>query len=103
MSYPIDKPRKHPRYITPEGKVCILCDGYYKLPSDYVHGFCFNRTATWLPRELRERFICWECAHYLFKRLCEQAAGAMYKEGFLNQKDIPEPNQPQEQPKELPN
>ena len=61
-------------------KICILCNGYWNLPKGYVKGFCFNRANHWFPENLKNKFICAECATFLLKRLVQHSQGSMYKE-----------------------
>ena len=68
---------------TKAGLVCVMCAGYYPLPTGYTHGFCFNRMKTWLPVEVQELFICWECSHSLLRDLQGQSDNEFYKAGFL--------------------
>lgn len=61
-------------------KICILCDGYWKLPEGDVKGFCFNRTNHHFPENLQEKFICAECSAFLLERLATHSKNALYKE-----------------------
>ena len=52
-------------------KPCIMCEGFYALPKGHVKGLAPFRSITFLPENIREKFICAECCHILLGKLSE--------------------------------
>lgn len=61
-------------------KICVLCDGYWKLPEGPIKGYCFNRSNHWFPEKLKEKFICAECASFLLESLVGHSKNALYNQ-----------------------
>lgn len=75
------KPTIKNPHKTEDGKICIICEGHFKLPEGVAKGLCPLRNETYLPKEInREKFICPECAVLLMKKLIPHFENAFYSQ-----------------------